>query len=172
MRAPRLDTPDDAIDKLVHRTVEIVSRDLEQLRLNTAIARLIELSNAMRKAPGVYEPHLVTLVLLMSPYAPHFADETLSRLVPARHAELGSVIRFPWPTFDPERARADLCTVVVQVNGKKRATVDVERAISGADLEAAARGHEKVAPLLAGQQIRRVVTVTDPMPKLVNFVLM
>src|SRR5678816_2903011 len=98
--------------------------------------------------------------------------DRLSRLVPARHAELGSAIRFPWPTFDPERARADLCTVVVQVNGKKRATVDVERAITSAELEAAARGHEKVAPLLAGQQIRRVVTVTDPMPKLVNFVLM
>jgi leucyl-tRNA synthetase len=172
MRAPRTDTPDDAIDKLVHRTTEIVTRDLEGLRFNTAIARLIELSNAMRKAPAVYAPHLVTLVLLVSPYAPHLAEEALGKLVPERHAELGSVIRFPWPTFDPERARADLCTVVVQINGKKRATVDVERQITGAELEAAARGHEKVAPLLAGQQIRRVVTVVEPMPKLVNFVLM
>ncbi|HSR98999.1 MAG TPA: class I tRNA ligase family protein [Kofleriaceae bacterium] len=172
MRAPRTPTPDDAIDKLVHRTIEIVSRDLEQLRLNTAIARLIELSNAMRKAPAVYEPHLVTLVVLLSPYAPHIAEELLQRLVPARHAELGSVIHFPWPVFDPDRARPDLCTVVVQINGKRRATVDVEREITGAQLEAAARGHEKVAPLLEGQQVRRVVTVLEPMPKLVNFVLM
>jgi leucyl-tRNA synthetase len=59
----------------------------------------------------------------------------------------------------------------VQVNGKKRATLDVEREISGAALEATARAHEKVAPLLDGQQIRRVVTVVEPMPKLVNFVL-
>jgi leucyl-tRNA synthetase len=172
IRAPRADAPDDAIDKLVHRTIDIVTRDLEGLRFNTAIARLIELSNAMRRAPAVYEPHLVTLVVLMSPYAPHFAEETLSRLVPERHAAAGSVIHFAWPAFDPERARAELCTVVVQINGKKRATVDVERAITGAELEAAARGHEKVAPLLEGQQIRRVVTVVEPMPKLVNFVLM
>jgi len=60
----------------------------------------------------------------------------------------------------------------VQINGKRRATVDVEREITGADLEAAARGHEKVAPLLEGQKVRRVVTVLEPMPKLVNFVLM
>jgi leucyl-tRNA synthetase len=172
MHAPRTDTPDDAIDKLVHRTTEIVTRDLEGLRFNTAIARLIELSNAMRRAPAVYAPHLVTLVLLVSPYAPHLAEEALAKLVPERHAELGSVIHFAWPTFDPERARAELCTVVVQINGKKRATVDVERQITGAELEAAARGHEKVAPLLAGQQIRRVVTVVEPTPRLVNFVLM
>jgi leucyl-tRNA synthetase len=125
----------------------------------------------MRRAPAVYAPHLVTLVLLLSPYAPHIAEELLQKLVPERHAQLGSVIHFAWPEFDPARARPDLCTVVVQINGKRRATVDVEREISGAALEAAARGHEKVAPLLAGQQVRRVVTVLEPMPKLVNFVL-
>jgi leucyl-tRNA synthetase len=91
--------------------------------------------------------------------------------LPERHAELGSALHFAWPTADPERARVELCTVVVQVNGKKRATVDVEREISGPALEATARAHEKVAPLLENHQVRRVITVTEPMPKLVNFVL-
>jgi leucyl-tRNA synthetase len=170
-RAPRAETPDDALDKLVHRTIDIVTRDLETLRFNTAIARVIELTNALRKAPAVHPSHLEALVLLIAPYAPHLAEETLHRLVPERHAELGSVINFAWPAFDPDRARADLCTVVVQVNGKKRGTLDVEREITGAALEASARAHEKVAPLLHGQQIRRVVTVVEPVPKLVNFVL-
>jgi leucyl-tRNA synthetase len=170
-RAPRTDTIDAALDKLVHRTIEIVTRDLDALRFNTAIARLVELTHALRKAAAVHPSHLASLVLLLAPFAPHIAEEALSRLVPERHAELGSAIRFPWPAYDPERARSELCTVVVQINGKKRATLDVEREISGAALEASARAHEKVAPLLQDQQIRRVVTVVEPTPRLVNFVL-
>jgi len=171
VRAKRTDKVDDALDKLVHKTVDVVTRDLEALRLNTAIARLIELTNGLKKAPAVHPAHLEKLLLLLSPFAPHLAEEGLSRLVPDEHAKRKSAIHFGWPTFDPARLQSDVHPVVVQVNGKKRAILEVGTDITPEDLEAMARAHENVVPFLADKQVRRVITVVKPKPKLVNFVV-
>ena len=97
--------------------------DIEGLRFNTAIAQMMIFTNEAtkweRRPRAVIEP----FVLLLSPFAPHLAEELWERL--GHH---GTLAYEPWPAFDPELLRGDTVTVAVQVNGKLRATLELPRA--------------------------------------------
>jgi len=103
------------------------------------------------------------LVLLLAPLAPHMAEELWSRMGHDR-----SLASEPFPTADPAWLVRDTVEVAVQVNGKLRARIHVSPDIDAAALEAAARADEKVAGLLDGRSVRRVIVVPG---RLVNFVL-
>jgi leucyl-tRNA synthetase len=102
-------------------------------------------------------------VLLLSPFAPHMAEELWQSL---GHNE--SLAYEPWPEFDPSLAREDSIEVPVQVNGKVRAKINVPTDADAAQLEAAAKADERVAEHLAGKQIVKIVVVPG---RLVNIVV-
>ena len=165
-------TPRNAVDREVlrklHQTIGRVTRDFEtRWHFNTSIASIMELTNALYAAESdlsatVMRAVLRDLTLLMSPFAPHIAEELWHRL----HQD-GSVLEARWPQADPELARDETVHVVVQVNGKVRDRLTVPKGLPRNELSDRARATEKISALLEGKTIRKVIEVPD---KLVNFV--
>ena len=112
--------PDDATLRPLHRTIDGVREDYEHLRFNTAIAKLIELNNALTKLDAVPREAAEALVVMVAPLAPHIAEELWPRL---GHAE--SVTFEPFPVADPALLVEDTVTCVVQVEGKVRDRLEV-----------------------------------------------
>jgi leucyl-tRNA synthetase len=159
-----VDTPaDDATRRLLHRTIEGVRADMEALRFNTAIAKLIELNNHVTKLDatprGVAEP----LVQLLSPIAPHVGEELWRRL---GHDDTIAYHRLP--EADPALLVDDAVEYPVQVNGKVRTRITVPADAPAADVEAEALANARVQQLLAGAAPRKVIVVPG---KLVNIVV-
>jgi leucyl-tRNA synthetase len=153
----------DAIDRQMHRTIKKVGEDIEALRFNTAIAQLIILSNEMGKLKSVPRQLAENFTLMLSPFAPHLAEEIWSLL---GHNQ--SLARHPWPTFDPEKLADSTVEIAVQVNGKLRGTVTLP---AGADEQAAftaARAVPAVKPWIDGKTVVKSLYVQK---KLVNFVV-
>ena len=154
-------SPDQA--KVVARTVAAVTDDLEAQRFNTAISRLMEFVNAFTGQEVRPKAAMETFALLLSPMAPHLAEELWEIL---GHRE--TLAYAPWPTFDPALLKDDEIEVPVQVNGKLRGRVLVPADAGREQLEAAARSDEKIVALIDGRPIRKTIVVPG---KLVNFVI-
>ncbi len=149
--------------RIVARTVAGVTEDIEHLRLNTAIAKLMEFTNAFTGAAVRPKSAMETFTLLLAPLAPHIGEELWQAL---GHDD--TLAYEPWPTFDPALLVDDEVEIPVQINGKVRAKIVVPSAADKATLEAVARAEERVAALLEGKAIKKVVVVPG---KLVNFVV-
>jgi leucyl-tRNA synthetase len=154
---------DPALDRLLHETIRKVGDDIGSLRFNTAISQMMVFANAVQKAPRVGAATLRTFLQLLAPFAPHIAEELWTRL-----GGLGSVGSAPWPKFDPAKLLVTAVTVVVQVNGKHRAELNVSADLPEAEALALAQAHPKVMPFLAGQRIVKVVYVRG---RILNLVL-
>ncbi|HLI43432.1 MAG TPA: leucine--tRNA ligase [Acidimicrobiales bacterium] len=157
----------DELRRSVHAAVAKVSADIERYGFNTAVAAVMELTNAVYRhahagtdAEAVDEAIRVLLELL-APLAPHLAAEAYER----RYGE--HVHTRPWPVADPAYLAAETVTMVVQVNGKVRDRVEVAAGIGEEEATAAALGSEKVRQVLAGAEPRRIVVKP---PTLVNIV--
>ncbi len=153
-------TPEQA--RLIARTVAAVTDDYERLSFNTAISRLMEFTNAFTNAEVRPKRALETFTLLLAPMAPHLAEELWEVL-----GHEGTLAYAPWPAFDPALLKDDEIEVPVQINGKVKGRVVVAADADRDALEAAARADEKVAAMLVGKTIHKVVVVPG---KLVNFV--
>ncbi|MDO5710156.1 MAG: leucine--tRNA ligase [Micrococcales bacterium] len=158
------ETPaDDATRRVLHRTIAAVGSDFDGLRFNVAIAKLIELNNVLTKLPAAPRDVIEPLVLMTAPVAPHVAEELWSRL---GHEE--SVVYQPFPQADPAYLVQDTVTCVIQVGGKVRSRIEVPANIDEAALQAAAVAEPRIADLLAGKTIRKVIARP---PNLVNIVV-
>ncbi len=156
--------PDKDTLRLLHRTIQKVTEDTEALRLNTAIAAMMEFSNHLTsKVEERPKKVMETLVLLLAPYAPHAAEELWHVL---GHKQ--TLAYEPWPTFDPGLTKADEIEIPVQVNGKLRSKIIVPAETDNAGLEQAAKEDEKVKEQIAGKTIKKVIVVPK---KLVNIVI-
>src|SRR5205085_3422926 len=153
----------DLLRKL-HKTIAAVGSAIDALQFNKAIAQLYELVSAIEKArPSSDRDTAVrTLVTLISPMAPHLAEEAWASL-----GGEGMVADADWPEFDPQLLVDDEVTVAVPVNGKLRATLTAARGLDRPALEALALASEKVQRQLAGATPRKVIVVPD---RLVNIV--
>ncbi len=160
-----VDTPaDEQTRRLLHQVIDAVRGDLEGLRFNTAIAKLIELNNRLTSVSGGGCPREVAepLVLMVAPFAPHLAEELWRRL-----GYEDSLAYADFPVADPELVKGETVVYPVQVNGKVRGRIEVD-ADAGADaVEAAALADEKVAEFLAGRTPRKVIVVPGRMVSVV-----
>ena len=155
--------PSPEQSKIVARTVAAVTEDIDTLRFNTAISRLMEFVNEFTGAEIRPKAAMESFTLLLAPFAPHLAEELWHLL---GHPQ--SLAYEPWPQFDPTLLVDDVVEVPIQVNGKLRSKVMVAKDATREALEAAAKADEKVAALLADKTIVKVVVVPA---KLVNFVV-
>jgi leucyl-tRNA synthetase len=154
---------DDETNRLLHRVIDAVRGDLENLRFNTAIAKLIELTNrATVIAGGGGAPRAVVepLVLMVSPFAPHLAEDLWRRL---GHPD--TLAYEPFPTADPAWLVAESVTYPVQVNGKVRGRIQVAAVASEAAVREAALA--AVAEHLGGREPRKVIVVPGRMVSVV-----
>ncbi len=154
--------PEKETLRLLHRTIQRVTEDLDGMRFNTAIAAMMEFTNHL--TPLAVRPRFVLepFVLLLAPFAPHLAEELWHLL---GHRE--SLAYEPWPTFDPALTRAKESEVVVQINGKVRLRLTVPAEIGKDELEKLVLADPRVRALLEGKQVRKVIVVPG---KLVNIV--
>ena len=141
-----VDTPaDDETSKLMHRTIDSVRADMEALRFNTAIAKLIELNNHVTKLAATPREVAEALVLLASPLVPHVGEELWQRL-----GHDSSVTFVPMPVADPAQLVEDAVEYPVQVNGKVRSHITVSADADSATVEAAALADSKILAALDG----------------------
>ena len=155
--------PDPETLRKLHQTIQRVTADLDSMSFNTAIAAMMEFSNHLTKQAVRPRAVLNTFVLLLSPFAPHLAEELWRAL-----GHQNTLAYEPWPTFDKALTKAEQIEVPVQVNGKLRSKITVPADSDQAALQQAALADEKIRALTEGKQIRKVIVVPG---KLVNIVI-
>jgi leucyl-tRNA synthetase len=143
---------DLATRRLLHKTIKKVGDDIEALRFNTAVSALMILTNHLAGLEPVSRQAAKTLVLLLSPIAPHIAEELWQRL-----GGTSSLADHDWPNFDPDLVRDDEVEIGVQVNGKLRGRVVVARDASEQDALELARQQDNVEAHLTGNEVRKVI---------------
>jgi leucyl-tRNA synthetase len=167
---------DRELRRATHRIIGEVTRNVESYHLNVAVARLMELVSATRKAidsgPGAADPAVreaaEALAAMLSLFAPYTAEEAWEALGgPAGPAGIPSVARAAWPAADPELLVQETVTCVVQVNGKVRDRLEVSPDVTEDELRDLATAAPGVGRALAGQEVKRVIVRP---PKLVNIV--
>jgi leucyl-tRNA synthetase len=149
--------------RITHQTIAKVTEDIEAMRFNTAISALMELTNAMYKWPHVPRATAEALVLLLSPLAPHLAEELWQRL-----GNQESLAYHAWPVADPTLLKADVLEIPVQVNGKVRGKISVPAEAAESEVIEIAKADQNVGKHLAGQSVKRAIYVRG---RIVNFVV-
>jgi leucyl-tRNA synthetase len=138
--------PDPAVMRKLHQTIEKVSTDVPALAYNTAIAAMMEYMNVVRAGERMaHRDEVLPLVQLVSPFAPHVAEELWEMM---GHSK--SVFDSGWPRFDAALAAEDSVTLAVQVNGKTRGTVQVAKAITQDGAVSAAMADPAIAKFITG----------------------
>jgi leucyl-tRNA synthetase len=167
-----LDEASMALHRNTHRALAAITDDLENLRLNRAVARVYEFTNAISAfAPGadgeaarwVRREAIEFMVLMAAPMMPHLAEECWKAL---GHETL--VVDTPWPVADASLLVEDTVTIAVQVNGKRRDELVIARDADNKTIEAAALALEKVEKAIDGKAVRKVIVVPG---KIINIVV-
>lgn len=160
-----LATPNDekAVRKILHQTIKKVSDDIETLSMNTAIAQMMIFINEAYRFETIGREAAETFVLLLSPFAPHLAEELWQVL---GHDQ--SLAYTQWPQYNPEYLVEEDFEAVIQVNGKIRARTRLAMNLSDAEFEAAARALDVVNAALHDKTVKKVIVVKN---KMINFVV-
>ena len=160
-----------AQQKVVHATIKKVTHDIKVLSFNTAIAQMMVFVNEFTAAKPCPLEALHTLLRLLSPFAPHLAEELwmqLSSIFPALQKIGASASQATWPTWDEKFLLLEETTYVLQVNGKVRGRLTLATTASKEEVEQAALKEASLAPHLADKQIQKVIVVPG---RLVNIVV-
>lgn len=162
------------IYKKTHRTIKDVTRDIDtRFHFNTAISSIMELVNTIYGVKdrlksdaitqSVIRLALETLVVLLSPFVPHCADELWEML-----DHKGSVLTVPWPEYRDDAIEEEELLIVVQVNGKVRSRFTIAAGAGDESIKGAALSNERIVSYLAGRRVKKVIVVKK---KLVNIVV-
>jgi len=160
--------------KKTHQTIRKVTDDIgARFHLNTAVSSIMELTNLTRKErdalketpPGrsALRLALESIIQLLSPFAPHLAEELWERT-----GHSGLLMLSPWPAYDAALAREEMATVVVQVNGKVRDRFEAVPDLPESELEAAALALPKIQAALGGKTPRKVISVRNKLVSIVS----
>ena len=164
----KLTKPEKDLRRAIHTAIKEVSEDLEgDYQFNTAVSELMKLSNAIKEAKctdaSVYQEGIETLIILLAPFAPHLAEELWAKL-----GHNNSVHQQSWRKVDLDALIVDEITLVIQIMGKTRSTIQVPANMDKADLEKYARESDAAKRHLEGKEVKKVIVVPN---KLVNFVV-
>lgn len=155
--------PTEEQERILHKTIKAVTEDIEKLSFNTAISRMMEFTNALSPAEPRPKSVLEPFVLLLSPFAPHLAEELWEVL-----GRKESLAYEPWPIFDEDKIAEDTVEIPVQVNGKLRGKVQVPADADQSTIQKTAEADETIVDLLSGKNVVKVIVVPG---RLVNFVV-
>jgi leucyl-tRNA synthetase len=151
-----------SFERMLHRTVQRVTQSMETMHFNTAISALMEMTNALEKQGAISADTMLVVARLLSPLAPHLAEEIWEKL-----GGKGFVMEQEWPKFDSALLEEEKMTIVVQVNGKLRGSIEIDRTASPAEIIALAKAQDNVAKFIA-DGIKKEIYVPG---KLVSFVI-
>ncbi len=155
--------PPAELRRILHRTIDGVATDMDELRFNTAIAKVTELNNELTKVDGPTSVEVAdAMVRMLAPLVPHVAEELWARM-----GRQGSVTRAPFPQADLALLVDDVVELPVQVNAKLRAVISVASDASQDDIVAAALGEPNVAAHIDGKELRKAIVVPGRMVNLI-----
>jgi leucyl-tRNA synthetase len=187
--SPKLPKEKNQLDQIMHRTIKEVTEDLENLRYNTAIAHIMEFVNELQSSKLPASPAggkaqsskrngdiIKNLLLVLAPFAPHMTEELYQRLSAGisnfkfQISNYSSIHLHSWPSFDPKYLIEDEVTIIVQVNGKVRETIQVQSSKSKVqkEIEELVGKSEKVKKYIERKTVRKVIFVPG---RLINFVV-
>jgi leucyl-tRNA synthetase len=169
----------------MHQTIKKVTKDIQNYSYNTAIAALMEYVNLLRETAQTgsrkvkgkkvrcaqWSEALSNLTLLLAPFAPHIAEEVWQKFTPvSKKATLASIHLHPWPKYVGKLAKEETVTIPIQVNGKLRATLEIEREKASEKnyVVERAKEDERIKRWIGEEKVIKVVFVEG---KLVNFVV-
>jgi len=160
---PLGDDLSEETEKALHKTIKKVTEDIDNMAFNTALSAMMELTNHLTGQPKPPREAVEKLVTLMSPFAPHIAEELWQNL---GHSE--SIALTDWPTFDPDKTIDETIEMGVQVNGKTRGTVTIARDADADTAQAAALEIENVNKHVEGKEVKKFIYVPG---RIINFVV-
>ncbi|MFA5047449.1 MAG: class I tRNA ligase family protein [Patescibacteria group bacterium] len=157
------DDSDLRLGVLFNRTIKKVGEDIEDMRFNTAISAMMILVNEIYKIKNAKQDDLEKFLLILSPFAPHLAEELWQKL---GHPE--SIALEKWPEYDPNKIQDTELEIPVQINGKVRAKIKISAGASQDQVVVLAQQEENVQKYLVGAEIKKTIFVPD---KLISFVI-
>ncbi|MDG1898136.1 MAG: leucine--tRNA ligase [Fuerstiella sp.] len=149
--------------RILHKTIKSVTADIDKLSCNTAISRMMEFTNFMSHEDSRSKSVLQPFVLLLSPFAPHIAEELWNVL-----GSENTLAYEPWPTYDEGLLVEDTVELPIQFNGKLKAKIQVPNGLDKAGMQAAAEADDAVQKQLEGKTVIKVIAVPG---RMVNFVV-
>lgn len=157
---PAGDTHD--VESILHKTIKKVGEDIESFSFNTAISALMILVNEMEKAPVLLRVQYETLLVLLTPFAPHITEELWHQL-----GNTDSINKAFWPIYDLEKTIAQEVSLAIQVNGKVREVITVASSASDEEIQKLALEQKMVMKWIGDQEIKKIIMVKG---KLINIV--
>ncbi|NQV13410.1 MAG: class I tRNA ligase family protein, partial [Parcubacteria group bacterium] len=163
--------------RLIHKTIKGVTEDIDNMKFNTAVSKLMIQLNGVDSQPdwrgkindqGEWEEKkldfaaLEKLLVLLAPFAPHIAEELWEKI-----GNKESISQEKWPEYDPKMVKEDTIELVIQINGKVRDKMSVEVGITEKEALKLAKKSEKVKKYLEGGEIKKVIFVPDKLLSLV-----
>jgi leucyl-tRNA synthetase len=147
----------------LHKTIKKVTEDIETFSFNTAVSTMMIFVNTVYESKNITKKSFETFLQLLAPFAPHLAEELWNEM-----SNKKSIYESKWPKFKEELIKAERVTVVVQVNGKIKAELTLDRDLDDKMAEKIALENQKVAESLQGQVVKRVIVVKN---RLINIVI-
>lgn len=164
-----IDAAEKELNYWRHFAIRGVTEDSEKMQFNTAIARLMELTNALNKYlgediknPTFLKEVLVDYVKLLAPFAPHFGEEQWERL-----GKEYSVFNSTWPEFNPQALIKDEVEIAIQINGKIKAKINVSTSAGEEEIKEASLNNDQIKAAIEGKTVRKVIVIKG---RLVNIV--
>ena len=146
-----VESNDKSLDKVYNQTVKKLLKISMRLAFNTAISQLMVFINDCYKANEIYKPYIEGFVKMLAPIAPHIGEELWSKL---GHNE--TITYQPWPTFDESLLVDDEVEIVVQVNGKVRAKLNIPKDLSKEEMQDLALANDNVKMSIEGKEIKKL----------------
>lgn len=153
----------EEIESLAHKTIKKLTEDIDELKFNTAVSQLMIFANALEKREEISRKNLGIFTTLLSPFAPHIAEEIWQNMGGKKSVHLN-----PWPAYDPKLIKEKEIELVVQVNGKVRDKIKVPADISEEEARNTALGSAKVTRWFEGKTPKKIIVVKG---KLVSIVI-
>ncbi|RJQ26625.1 leucine--tRNA ligase [Candidatus Parcubacteria bacterium] len=154
---------DKKVEQIIEKTVKKVGEDIEKMAFNTAISTMMICANECYSAEAISRTAWEKYLKVLAPFAPHITEELWSELGNEKSLHISS-----WPEYDQKKIIDDTFTLVIQVNGKTRATIETNTGISEKDAKELALKQENVSRIIEGQEIKKVIFVSN---RLINFVI-
>ena len=160
---PNSNEIDKKTDQLMHQTIKVVTDDLCNMKFNTAISRLMELVNSVSGKESISPVFKKNITLLLGPFAPHLSEELWSII-----GNESSVFNESWPKYNPLKLQKDEMNIVVQVNGKLRANISLQKGLDKDEIISQCKQIDNVSKYLDGNELIKEIYVPE---KLVNLVV-
>jgi len=153
----------DKLERLIHKTIKKVGEDIEEFKFNTAISALMILSNEFEKSEKVPKNSFEKFLILLSPFAPHIAEDLWYNL-----GNKKSIFFESWPKYDLKLVKEEEIELVIQINGKVKDKIKVAADISEEEARKLALASEKIKKVIEGKEIKKVIFVKG---RLINIVM-